>query len=70
LGILLAAAVTYGAWLVFQDSGESFPAMPSSSSGGSSSTTAAAPPPPAPSAPPAETPPTPDAGAGDSESTA
>jgi hypothetical protein len=70
LGILLAAAVTYGAWLVFQDSGESFPAMPSSSSGGSSSTTAAAPPPPAPSAPPAETPPTPDAGAGDSEPTA
>jgi hypothetical protein len=70
IGILLAAVVTYGAWLVFKDSGESFPAMPSSSSSGSSSTTAPAPPPAAPPAPPAETPPTADAGPSDSGSTA
>ena len=70
VGILLAAAVTYGAWLIFKDSGESFPAMPSSSSGGSSSTSAATPPPAAPPAAPAETPPTADAGPSDSESPA
>jgi hypothetical protein len=69
-GILLAAVVTYGAWLVFQDSGESFPSMPSSSSRGSSSTAAAAPPPVAPPASPADTPPPADAASSDSEPSA
>jgi hypothetical protein len=60
LGILLAAVVTYGAWLVFKESGESFPSMSSASSGGGTSATppAAAPtPPPAAPEPPAADPP-------------
>jgi hypothetical protein len=44
LGIILAAVVTYGAWLVFKESGESFPAMPARA-GGTSSAAASTPPP-------------------------
>jgi hypothetical protein len=44
LGIILAAVVTYGAWLVFKESGESFPAMPART-GGTSSAAASTPPP-------------------------
>jgi hypothetical protein len=55
VGIILAAIVTYGAWLVFQESGESFPSMSSASTSGggtaTTSTTEAAPAPP-PAAPP------------------
>jgi len=53
VGIVLAAVVAYGGWLVFKDSGDSLP-MSTSSGGGSS---ASPPPPPAPAAPPTETPP-------------
>ncbi|HEX6762227.1 MAG TPA: hypothetical protein VF094_05465 [Gaiellaceae bacterium] len=52
-GIILAGVVTYGAWLVFQDSGDAFPAMPARA-GGPSSTATPAPPP---STPPAAEPP-------------
>jgi hypothetical protein len=52
LGILLAAIVTYGAWLVFKESGESLPSMSSRpASGGGSTSTATPPPPPAAPAP-------------------
>ncbi len=47
LGIVLAAVVAYGGFLVFKDSGEAFPSMPSSS-GSNPSTTTTAPPPAAP----------------------
>jgi hypothetical protein len=55
LGIILAAVVTYGAWLVFQESGESFPSMSStsaSSGGAAAASTAPAAPTPSPAAPP------------------
>jgi hypothetical protein len=48
VGVLLAAAVAYGAWLVFQGSGESLPSMSTATSGGSSQ---APPPEPPPSEP-------------------
>jgi hypothetical protein len=44
VGVVLAAAMTYGAWLVFQESGESLPSMSSAGGGQASS-------------PPSETPP-------------
>jgi hypothetical protein len=48
-GVVLAAVITYGAWLVFAASGDSLPSMSSmSSSGGSSTSNDTAPP----SAPP------------------
>jgi hypothetical protein len=58
VGIVLAALVAYGGWLVFKDSGESLPM--SSSSGGGGSTPAAAPPPPT-TPPPSDPPQEPDA---------
>lgn len=45
LGIILAAAVGYGAWLVFQASGESLPSMPKRAT--TSGDTATSPEPPA-----------------------
>ena len=51
VGVVLAAVVAYGGWLVFKDSGESLPM--SSGSSGSTSSPEAAPPPPPP-APPSE----------------
>lgn len=57
LGIILAGVVTYGAWLVFQDSGESFPTMPARADGPSSTAASAPPPPPPPAAPASEPPP-------------
>ena len=49
VGIILAAAVGYGAWLVFQASGESLPSMPKTATTGDSTSTplASAPEPPA-----------------------
>ena len=44
-GVVLAAVMTYGAWLIFQASGESLPSMPKAASDGGHA------------APPAETPP-------------
>jgi hypothetical protein len=38
IGIILAAAVTYGAWLVFQESGESLPSIGQMGSGTGGST--------------------------------
>ncbi|HUK97251.1 MAG TPA: hypothetical protein VLV46_06305 [Gaiellaceae bacterium] len=57
VGIVLAALVAYGGWLVFKDSGESLPM--SSSSGDAGSAPAAAPPPttPPPTTPPPSDPP-------------
>jgi hypothetical protein len=53
LGVILAAVVAYGAWLVFQASGESLPSMPkAATAGGGGATTDTAPPPePAPEPP-------------------
>ncbi len=45
IGIVLAAIVAYGAWLVYQSSGESMPSM------GSGSASSPTPPPPAPTSP-------------------
>jgi hypothetical protein len=58
VGFILAGVVTYGAWLVFKDSGDSLP-MSTSSGGASSSPPPAAPPPaaPPPAAPPPAAPP-------------
>ena len=49
VGIILAAGVGYGAWLVFQASGESLPSMPKTATtgGGTSTPLASAPEPPA-----------------------
>jgi hypothetical protein len=44
-GVVLGAVITYGAWLIFQASGESLPSMPKAASDGGQA------------APPAETPP-------------
>ena len=44
-GVVLAAGIAYGAWLIFQASGESLPSIPTTASGGGQAT------------PPAETPP-------------
>ena len=56
VGIVLAAVIAYGGWLVFKDSGESLPM--SSTSGGASSPSSAAPAaaPTPPEPPPAEKP--------------
>jgi hypothetical protein len=45
VGVILAAGMAYGAWLIFQASGESLPSMPTTASSGGQAT------------PPAETPP-------------
>ncbi len=50
IGIVLAAVLGYGAWLLFQDSGESLPSM--QTGGGSANTTANTTAPPPPAAPP------------------
>jgi hypothetical protein len=47
VGIILAAAVGYGAWLVFHASGESLPSMPKTATTGGGTST---PPPPEPPA--------------------
>ena len=52
LGIVLAGVLAYGAWLVFQDSGESFPSMPSSAGGNTNTTTTTTTTTPPPAAPP------------------
>jgi hypothetical protein len=60
VGIVLAAVMTYGAWLNFQDSGESLPSMPKAATagagaGGTAAVAESAPPPavePAPTPPP------------------
>jgi hypothetical protein len=44
IGIVLAAGVAYGSWLVFQDSGESLPRMASGAPGTSGKATSTAPP--------------------------
>ena len=57
VGVLLAAVIAYGGWLVFKDSGESLPM--SATSGGTSSTSSSAAPtaaPTTPEPPPAEEP--------------
>ena len=46
LGIILAAILTYGAWLVYKDSGDALPSMSSSSATTAAPPPAAAPPPP------------------------
>lgn len=52
VGIILAAVVGYGAWLVFQESGEGLPSMPKTATPDSSVSTApTAPETPAPEAP-------------------
>jgi hypothetical protein len=62
VGVLLAAAIAYGGWMIFKASGESLPSMPASSRGaaaggaageGGGAAAAAAPPPAAEPAPPA-----------------
>jgi hypothetical protein len=50
IGIVLAAGVAYGSWLVFQDSGESLPRMATATPGTSGGATTTAPP----ATPPAE----------------
>jgi len=50
IGIVLAAGVAYGSWLVFQDSGESLPRMAGATPGTSGSAAATTPP----ATPPAE----------------
>jgi hypothetical protein len=45
-GVVLAAVITYGAWLIFQASGESLPSMSSTSSGGGGQSTSTAETPP------------------------
>jgi peptidoglycan/LPS O-acetylase OafA/YrhL len=61
VGIILAAVITYGGWLIFQSSGEGLPSVSRASAGGAaaagSSEPAASTPPP----PPAETAPEPPA---------
>ncbi|HSC92193.1 MAG TPA: hypothetical protein VLB86_11115 [Gaiellaceae bacterium] len=56
VGVVLAAVVAYGAWLVFQESGESFPSVSTTGSTPATSPSTTAPEPPAapttPSAPP------------------
>ena len=44
IGIVLAAGVAYGSWLVFQDSGESLPRMASGTPGTNGKATSTAPP--------------------------
>ena len=47
VGVVLAAGIAYGAWLIFQASGESLPSMSTaSSSGGGQATTSTPEPPP------------------------
>jgi hypothetical protein len=48
LGIVLAAVLAYGAFLVFKDSGEAFPSMPKTAGTNAGPTTPTAPPPTAP----------------------
>ena len=54
VGIVLAAVIAYGAWLNFQESGESLPSMPKTAAAGAGATGAgtATAPPPAESEPP------------------
>lgn len=55
IGIVLAGAVAYGAWLVFQDSGETLPRMATASTTTAATTAGTTPtPPPATSPPPAD----------------
>jgi hypothetical protein len=50
VGVVLAAVVAYGAWLNFQESGESLPSMPQSATAGAPAAAASSSPP----APPVE----------------
>ena len=50
-GVVLAAGIAYGAWLIFQASGESLPSIPTTASGGGQATPPAEPPPSEPQQP-------------------
>lgn len=50
-GVVLGAVITYGAWLIFQASGESLPSIPTTASSGGQATPPAEPPPSEPQQP-------------------